>query len=62
MVLAHVGHWSLWILYMIPVVVVLGSIVMQTVRDRRERRAGLDVGDAGHGEDKREADERQSDP
>jgi hypothetical protein len=31
--LAHVGHF-LWILYLIPVVVVLGSIVMQIWRDR----------------------------
>jgi hypothetical protein len=31
--LAHVGHY-LWILYLIPVVVVLGSIVVQLRRDR----------------------------
>jgi hypothetical protein len=31
--LAHVGHY-LWILYLIPVVVVLGSIVIQLRRNR----------------------------
>jgi hypothetical protein len=31
--IAHVGHF-LWILYLIPVVVVLGSIVAQRRRDR----------------------------
>jgi hypothetical protein len=31
--LAHVGHW-LWILYLIPVVIVLGSIIAQLRRDR----------------------------
>jgi hypothetical protein len=31
--LAHVGHF-LWILYLIPVIVVLGSIVAQLRRNR----------------------------
>jgi hypothetical protein len=31
--LAHVGHF-LWILYLIPVVIVLGSIIAQLRRDR----------------------------
>ena len=31
--LAHVGHF-LWVLYLVPVVIVLGSIVMQLRRDR----------------------------
>ena len=30
--LAHVGHF-LWILYLIPVVIVLGSILVQLRRD-----------------------------
>jgi hypothetical protein len=30
---AHAGHY-LWILYVIPIVVVLGSIVAQVWRDR----------------------------
>ena len=31
--LAHAGHY-LWILYLIPVLVVAGSIVLQVWRDR----------------------------
>jgi cytochrome c-type biogenesis protein CcmH/NrfF len=37
--LAHVGHWAIWVLYAIPVVIVLGSIVVTLVRDRRGRHA-----------------------
>jgi hypothetical protein len=33
--IAHAGHW-LWILYAVPVLVVLGSIVSSIVRERRE--------------------------
>jgi hypothetical protein len=33
--LAHAGHF-LWILYLVPVLVVLGSIVTQIRRDRRD--------------------------
>jgi hypothetical protein len=35
--LAHAGHWALYALYAIPIAIVLGSIVMTVVRDRRER-------------------------
>ena len=38
--LAHAGHYALYVLYAVPVVVVLGSIVLAAVRERRERRAG----------------------
>jgi hypothetical protein len=31
--LAHAGHY-LWILYLIPILVVVGSIVVQIWRDR----------------------------
>ena len=37
--IAHAGHWAIWILYAVPVVVVLGSIVAQLRRERREERA-----------------------
>ena len=40
--LAHAGHWFLWILYAIPVIVVIGSIVISM---RRER-----AGQVGRGE------------
>ena len=34
--IAHAGHWLMWILYAVPVLIVLGSIVIAMVRDRRE--------------------------
>jgi ABC-type multidrug transport system permease subunit len=37
--LAHVGHWALWIVYAVPVVVVLASIVATMLRDRERRNA-----------------------
>jgi cytochrome c-type biogenesis protein CcmH/NrfF len=35
--IAHAGHWAIWALYLVPVVIVLGSIVVQRRRERRER-------------------------
>jgi hypothetical protein len=32
--LALAGHWALWVLYAVPVIIVLCSIVLQLVRDR----------------------------
>ena len=32
--LAHAGHWAIWVLYSVPVVIVLASIVISLVRDR----------------------------
>jgi hypothetical protein len=34
--LAHVSHW-LWVLYVPPVLIVLGSIVRTTLAERRKR-------------------------
>jgi hypothetical protein len=34
---AHVGHW-LWVLYLPPILIVIGSIVRSRVLERRERR------------------------
>ena len=39
--LAHVGHWAMYVLYAVPVVVVVTSIVATTVRERRLRRQGV---------------------
>lgn len=36
--LAHAGHWALWVLYAVPVVVVVASIVFTIVRERRAAR------------------------
>jgi cytochrome c-type biogenesis protein CcmH/NrfF len=37
--LAHIGHWAVWVLYAVPVVVVLASIAVTFARTRRERPA-----------------------
>jgi hypothetical protein len=34
---AHVGHW-LWVLYLPPVLIVLGSILRTTISERRRKR------------------------
>jgi len=39
--LAHAAHDALYVLYGVPVAVVLGSIVVTSVRERRARRAGV---------------------
>jgi heme exporter protein D len=39
--LAHVGHWAMYVLYAVPLVVVMTSIVVTTVRERRLRRQGV---------------------
>jgi hypothetical protein len=37
--IAHAGHWAIWLLYAVPVVIVLGSIVVQLRRDRDDSEA-----------------------
>jgi hypothetical protein len=36
--LAHAGHYAIWILYVIPVLVVVGAIVRSAVLTRRAER------------------------
>jgi cytochrome c-type biogenesis protein CcmH/NrfF len=36
LLIAHAGHWVLWALYAVPVLIVLGSIVVQLRRERRD--------------------------
>ncbi|MDQ3850114.1 MAG: hypothetical protein M3296_05825 [Actinomycetota bacterium] len=39
--LAHAGHWIASVLYVVPVLVVVGALGVQVVRDkRREEREG----------------------
>jgi hypothetical protein len=38
--IAHAGHWALYVLYAVPILIVLGSIVANTLRDRRGHREG----------------------
>jgi hypothetical protein len=33
---AHAGHWIMYVLYAVPVLIVLTSIVVTVVRDRRQ--------------------------
>ncbi len=35
--LAHVGHW-LWVLYLPPVLIVVGSLARSTLAERRKKR------------------------
>ena len=36
LVVAHAGHWLIWVLYAVPLVIVIGSIVVSIMRQRRE--------------------------
>jgi hypothetical protein len=38
--IAHAGHWALWILYAVPVIVVCASIVTSVLRERRGSAEG----------------------
>jgi hypothetical protein len=38
--LAHLGHWWTYLLYAVPVIIVLASVVVTLIRERRERRDG----------------------
>jgi hypothetical protein len=40
LVLAHAGHWLPQLLYLAPLVVLIGAIVVGRLRERRERRSG----------------------
>jgi hypothetical protein len=36
--LAHVGHWWTYILYAVPVIIVLASVAVTLIRERRAPR------------------------
>ena len=40
--LAHIGHWWMYPLYGLPVLIVLASVVASTLRERRARREAAD--------------------
>ncbi len=40
LVLAHAGHWLPQLLYLAPVVVLVGAILVGRLRERREPRDG----------------------
>ncbi|MEA2280934.1 MAG: hypothetical protein QOK21_1541 [Solirubrobacteraceae bacterium] len=39
-VLAHAGHWLPQLLYLAPVLVLVGAILISRMRERREARHG----------------------
>ena len=43
LILAHAGHWLAGLLYLAPVVIVVGALLFQSWKDRRE--GGVDVDD-----------------
>jgi hypothetical protein len=40
--LAHVGHW-LWVLYLPPILIVAGSILRTTLKERRSSKRSSSV-------------------
>ena len=38
--LAHAGHYALWVLYALPVLVVVGAILRSAIAVRRDERDG----------------------
>lgn len=38
--LAHAGHYAIWVLYVIPVLVVVGAIARSAILTRRAERDG----------------------
>ncbi len=36
--LAHAGHWALWALYLVPVIIVVAASIRSFVEQRREDR------------------------
>jgi hypothetical protein len=38
--LAHLGHWWTYVLYGIPVIIVLASVAMTLIRERRDGGRG----------------------
>jgi cytochrome c-type biogenesis protein CcmH/NrfF len=41
MLVAHPAHWAVYVLYAVPIVVVLASVVMTLRRERRAARADV---------------------
>ena len=59
--IAHAGHWSFWILYAVPVIVVLISIVTSMRRERRDAAAEAAGGGLQDGETDRAPDQTRGD-
>jgi hypothetical protein len=52
LILAHAGHWLAGLLYLAPVVIVVGALVFQSWKDRRraEDEPRDDAADVGVGD------------
>jgi uncharacterized membrane protein SirB2 len=42
--LAHVGHWLVNVLYLVPLVIVVGMLAVSSLRDRRAEAAEAAAG------------------
>lgn len=40
--MAHAGHWAMYVIYAVPVVVVLASVAKAIVSERRAAREGAE--------------------
>jgi hypothetical protein len=40
LLLAHAGHYALWVLYVLPVLIVVLAIARNAIAQRRERENG----------------------
>jgi cytochrome c-type biogenesis protein CcmH/NrfF len=49
LLLAHSGHWALWVLYSAPVVAVVIALVISSIRVRRLVEEGESEGDSRDG-------------
>ena len=47
--LAHAGHWIAGLLYLAPVLVIVGALYWQSWRDKRRSRADSHADDGRHG-------------
>jgi hypothetical protein len=47
--LAHAGHW-LWVLYLPPILIVLGSIARTTLVERRRKQGNSSSDGTGEGD------------
>ena len=43
LLVAHAGHWLIWVLYAVPVLIVVVSIVASVLRQRREGAADSEL-------------------
>ena len=57
LVLAHAGHWLVQLIYLVPLLVLVGVILVGRARDRREAAPGTVRREAAHETVRRDVDE-----